>query len=145
MQYMLWKVSFRGISPGCAGLDGQGFFSDGSGQGPACMNAYYGSDVTTGLVYRAPFQGPGCDGTGTTGWIGDDPVGNSLTRFRRVTFEFDDFAAGEVFRFDCDTDGGGFHAGAQPIVVTVELADNTTISRPVQVISNERAEGVLIR
>jgi hypothetical protein len=130
---------------GNAGLDGVGFFSDGDGQGAACMNAYYGSDITTGLVYGAPFQGSGCDGIGSTGWIGEDPVGNSLTRFRRVLFEFDDFAAGEVFRFDCDTDGGGFHAGAQPLAVTVELADNTTITKLVRAVSNERAEGVLIK
>ncbi|MFT5049140.1 MAG: hypothetical protein ACI8QZ_000530 [Chlamydiales bacterium] len=144
------EVKFTGSAQyfdtvGNAGLDGEGFFSDGNGQGPSCMNSYYGSDVTTGLVYGAPFQAPGCDGTGYTGWLGADAVGNSLTRYRRVTFAFDDFAAGEVFRFDCDTDGGGFDAGAQPVVVTVTLTDGTIISEPVQVVSNERAEGILIR
>lgn len=130
---------------GNAGLDGQGFFSDGNGTGPACLSPYYGSDVTTGLVYGGPSQGPGCDGTGTTGWVGEDAVGGSTTRFRRVVFEFDDFAAGEVFRFDCDTDGGVFNAGAQPLLVTVELADGTVISQSVETVTNKRAEGVLIQ
>ncbi|MCP3914774.1 MAG: hypothetical protein GY711_04340 [bacterium] len=130
---------------GNAGLDGQGFFSDGDGQGPSCHNAYYGSDVTTGLVYGGPLQGSGCDGTGTTGWVGGNPVGTSLTRFRQVVFEFDDFSAGEIFRFDCDTDGGGFHAGALPLAVTVELSNGTTFWQVVQVVSHERAEGVLIQ
>ncbi|MFT5152704.1 MAG: hypothetical protein ACI841_002703, partial [Planctomycetota bacterium] len=43
------EVAFMGTenyfdTVGNAGLDGQGFFGDGNGQGPACMNAYYGSD-----------------------------------------------------------------------------------------------------
>lgn len=130
---------------GNAGLDGQGFFSDGNGTGPACISPYYGSDVATGLVYGGPSQGPGCNGTGTTGWVGADPVGGSTTRFRRVVFQFDDFAAGEEFRFDCDTDGGLFNAGAQPLLVTVELADGTVISQPVEKVTGQRAEGVLIQ
>jgi len=144
------KVEFIGNDQyfdtvGNAGLDGEGFFSDGNGQGPACMNSYYGSDVTTGLVYGAPFQAAGCDGTGFTGWRGSDAVGGSSTRYQTVTFEFDDFAAGEVFRFDCDTDGGGFDAGAQPLLVTVTFEGGAMISQPVTMISNDRAEGILIR
>ncbi len=132
---------------GNAAVDGQGFFTDGngvSGMSGTCTNAFNGTDVQTGLIYDAGLQPPSCDGTGASGWIGSAPVGGSSTRFQRLTFEFADFGAGELFGFDCDTDGGDFNAGAHPVSVTVTFADDSSISQQVQFVSDERAVGVLI-
>ena len=143
------EVSLAGMGhyfdvEGNAGVAGQGFFNDGNGSGPTCGNAYYGSDVETGLVYGTPLQPTSCKGTGTTGWVGSQPVGGSTTRFQKLEFEFTDFTPGEVFGFDCDTDGGDFHAGAHVATVTVTFADSTSITQQVQLVNDERAEGVLI-
>lgn len=133
---------------GNAGVAGQGHFADGNGTGPGCANAYYGSDRTTGLIYGGPLQGAGCEGAGTTGWVGTSPVQASPTRYRGLTFDFDGFGAGETFRFDCDTDRnsgvGDFSAGTLPLQITVTFSDGSTLSSIVQPISTQRAEGVLI-
>ena len=144
------EVSFIGMQPyfdveGNAGVEGQGFFNDGNGTGARCRNAYYGTDVQTGLVYGGGLQpAASCDKTGTTGWVGSLPVGGSASRFQRLEFEFTDFSAGELFGFDCDTDGGDFNAGAQLLSVTVTFSDSTSLTQLVQYESDNRAVGVLI-
>ena len=143
------EVSFAGTElyfdvEGNSGVGAQGFFDDGSGTGPGCRNAYYGSDVTCGLVYGGGLQPPSCKGTGTTGWVGGLPVGGSQTRFQELSFAFDDFTAGESFGFDCDTDGGGFDAGAQLLTVTVVFQDMSRVTQQILHVTDERAEGVLI-
>lgn len=132
---------------GNAGLDGQGYFDDGDGTTPDSENAYYGSDLATGLVYGTPGQPTSCDGTGTVGFVPSAAVGTSTTRFRRLEFEFapGQFTAGESFGFDCDTDGSDdVYAGAHAVRVTVTFSDQSTIAKRALFVSTTRAERVVI-
>jgi len=146
------RVSFVGQADyfdveGNAGLDGQGYLEDGSGVGPSCRNAYYGSDVATGLLYGTPGQAVGCRGFGYTGYVASAPVGGVATRVQVLEFAFapGQFGVGEVFGFDCDTDGGEHaNAGALAVHCTVTFADSSTAVATTQFVRFDRAEGVLI-
>ncbi len=128
---------------GNAGLGAAGFFADGNGTDPASMNAYHGTDITTGLIYRGA-QMPSYDGTGLVGWTGALPVGGTDAGYKSLTFDFTDFSVAETFGFDCDTDGGDYAAGLPPFSVKVTFAAATTLTQVVQPINNDRAEAVLI-
>ncbi len=78
-------------------------FDGGNSTLPGCGGTYrLNSDVTTGLDYAASIVSP-CDPNARTGWVGTNQVGTGM--YQTLDFAFTSFEPGDVFEFDCDTDG----------------------------------------
>ena len=103
-------------------------------------NSYVSTDIQTGLVYAGTREaGCGAVAAGaTTGYrsVGVVGTGPNVTDVR---FEFTNFLAGQSFRFNADTDGGGTGAADHaPAVVTI-VTDQRTLLGSLTVIDADTA------